>query len=321
MNTKDRFLGCMLGAAVGDAMGFPVEFMRVSGIRSCLGPEGVTGFDSLERLPRHRFPIGFYSDDTQMTLATARSLLKSDPTNLDDIMTKISQEYAQWVESPENVRAPGFTCTKGALNLLKGISWRKSGVSGDGCGAAMRTAPIGLLFYNDIHPLLNTARAASRCTHKDPTPSEAGVATAYIIGDILRNGDFESYNAQDVYKNVCGLKRDPKLTDKIEEVKKALENPHQVRAMNMLGDGFSGHTALALSLYSFLKNPENFRNAILTGTNINGDSDSVASIAGAISGAYNGIQAIPEEWIKRLEGSEELIDVAEKLYEKQRRLN
>jgi ADP-ribosylglycohydrolase len=85
---KDRFIGCLEGLAIGDALGFPVEFKDLWEIKQVFGSQGVTGFDSIEKCLGKKFPypVGSYSDDTQMALATARGLLNSKSTELDDIM-------------------------------------------------------------------------------------------------------------------------------------------------------------------------------------------------------------------------------------------
>jgi ADP-ribosylglycohydrolase len=84
--------------------------------------------------------------------------------------------------------------------------------------------------------------------------------------------------------------------------------------MKFLGEGWIGEEALAIALYCFLKNPKDYEKTVIMAANTNGDSDSNASITGAISGAYNGIRAIPEKWIKEVENSKLLRKTAEDLF-------
>src|ERR1700693_5122563 len=101
MLLEDRFTGCMLGLAIGDALGYPVEFMNRDEIAKAYGPAGITGF-----VGDQWHQVGNYSDDTQMTIAVAKALLAADSENLDSIMLNIKREFVAWSNSPENNRAP-----------------------------------------------------------------------------------------------------------------------------------------------------------------------------------------------------------------------
>jgi ADP-ribosylglycohydrolase len=316
-NTKEKFIGCIYGLAIGDALGYPVEFVSLSQIRRILGEQGVTGFESLENpeiAENTGHPIGSYSDDTQMSMATAKGLIESKTNDLDELMGNISKEYVAWAASPENNRSPGSTCMAGIKNLKNGKSWKDSGVpGGEGCGAAMRTAPIGLCYYDGIHRLAEVAKAASECTHGDKTASAAGVGTAYLVAQAIR-----AYKPEEILANFAEFSRtlDAKLNKKIDQVRQVLDYKNSEKAIQELGEGWKGDEALALGLYCFMKHPYDFKKAVLMGVNTNGDSDSIACITGAISGAYNGVNRIPQEWINKVENKELLKQTAEELYKK-----
>jgi len=300
---EDRFIGCMEGLAIGDALGFPVEFMNLREIKQIFGPEGVTGFDSIEKCLGRKFPypVGSYSDDTQMTLATARGLLKSRSTDLEDIMPPIVHEYIEWQDSPENDRAPGTTCTAGIENLKRGIHWTKSGIpGGKGCGAAMRTAPIGLYFLQDLEKLISVAYHAGGCTHGDQGAIEAGIAAAIAV-NLVANSEVHPLKPMEIYERTIGYLTNKALIQKLRQVEQVLPMSNHEEALNLLGEGWIGIEAITLAFYCFLKNPTDYTKTVLMGANTNGDSDSIACIAGAISGAYNGAQAIPVGWLERLE--------------------
>jgi len=321
MEKKERFLGCMYGLALGDALGYPVEFMTRDEILRGVGPKGVTGFDSLEKARLdHAHPIGFYSDDTQMTLATANGLLSSNTTSRKEIMDNIAREYTLWANSPDNNRAPGTTCMQGIRNMIaNGGNWEKSGVpTGDGCGAAMRTAPIGLRFYRDFDKLNEIAHSASKCTHGENSAIISGMNVARVVGRILK---YSRPDPMDIYQETLlstkvGPPADVSFAEKLERVKKVLRYTDEAKALNELGEGWRGDEAFTMAMYCFLKSPEDFRRTVLRAANITGDSDSVASIAGAFSGAYNGIRAIPQEWISKLERTELIRETAERLFRK-----
>src|SRR5690242_21080270 len=106
MNSLDRYRGCILGLAIGDALGHPTEFVgSVRGIRERWGERGVTGFE-----PSGRHAAGTFTDDTQMTIAVARALVRAGHDDLDRLMQTMGEEFVAWSRSPENNRAPGGTC-------------------------------------------------------------------------------------------------------------------------------------------------------------------------------------------------------------------
>ena len=99
----------------------------------------------------------------------------------------------------------------------------------------------------------------------------------------------------------------------LSNVSECLDWPKEEDALKYLGAGWIGEEAFALALYCFLKHPGDYTKAVLRGANTNGDSDSVASIAGGISGAYLGIAAIPNKWVNNIEKSSYLEDLAIRL--------
>jgi ADP-ribosylglycohydrolase len=107
----------------------------------------------------------------------------------------------------------------------------------------------------------------------------------------------------------------------ISKVEKCLGWEDEEKALAYLGEGWVGEEAVALALYSFLRNTDSYKKVIIRGANTNGDSDSIACIAGSISGAYLGIDAIPSEWVKRIEKSSYLEDLAQRLAAKKEAFN
>ena len=321
MKLIDKYEGCLLGGATGDALGYPVEFISASLIKEYLGDSGVTGFDSLKQanLPHATDPIGFYSDDTQMTLATANGIINADSPSLNSIMESIAVEYVKWLDSSENNRAPGNTCIAGGRNLKNHISWRESGTHGKGCGAAMRTAPVGLFFYDNTYQLMETAFWIGGCTHGEEA-SEAGVSIAYAVAEAVKRQPCTDYDPKHVLHGLIEMNRHPQITNKMQQIDGLLNEEHEPAMLESIGSAWNGDEAAAMALYCFLRNPEDYKQTVLMATNIDGDSDSVASIAGQISAAYNGISAIPQQWQKQVEKPEYTISVAQKLLEKRTQL-
>lgn len=189
MNLRDRFRGCIVGLAVGDALGYPTEFRSREQIVETFGPEGVDDFVAQrdDRWPAKPFvvgsgyhPPGTYSDDTQMSLAVARALIEAGDRGLDDWMHSVGRHFVEWSHSPENNRAPGNTCMTGCQSYERTGDWEHSGVANSkGCGSAMRAAPIGLYFHDDLDRCAENARASSIITHGH----DAGVVS--VANDLL----------------------------------------------------------------------------------------------------------------------------------------
>lgn len=183
------FEGAILGLAIGDALGRPAEFIHdLAALREKYGPDGITDFEP------DWHPAGTYTDDTQMSLAVARALIRAGHRPLDELMPVMAAEFAAWNRSPDNNRAPGTTCRAGCKNLEAGVPWRQSGVAkSKGCGSAMRTAPIGLCYHDDEARLIEVARASSLPTHRHPTALAAAVGTALLVAWAVHHDDPHDY--------------------------------------------------------------------------------------------------------------------------------
>jgi ADP-ribosylglycohydrolase len=297
----EQVLGMIYGLALGDALGGPVEFWDLKGIRERYGTGGI------QEPP----DPAWFTDDTQMTLAVAEALIAAGREDLGAIMEALSQEFVTWLRSPENDRAPGGACLYGARQLEAGVPWWRSGKpNSKGCGAAMRVAPIGYLYQHELPKLRRVAAASALTTHHHPTARLAAVAAAFLVKlaldrfspeDLLPALELETHNqAGDFDRTLARLES-------------ALEMDSQDAALAHIGDGWVAEEAVLMALYCFLKSPDDFVATIRRGANTQGDSDSIASIAGGLSGAYLGVGALPAAWISRLEKSAYLWDVARRL--------
>jgi ADP-ribosylglycohydrolase len=309
---QDKFLGCIYGLAIGDAMGFYTEFLSLKEILQKHGESGVKYFQSVEKTDGTFFPLGTYTDDTQMSLALARAILRTETLDVEDFMKEVKREFVNWMDSPDNNRAPGGACTRGCRNMKYGLHWKESGDPGSkGCGTAMRNAPLGLAYHNKLNKLVEFAHASSVCTHAHPTGIAAGIGTAYAVA-LITKGMAEPRDLVDMVARIPYANEE--YRNKILQVNRVL-NKKPDHAIPLLGEGWVGEEALAIALYCFVKYPTDFKKTIWTAVNTDGDSDSLACIAGALSGAYNGIEAIPSQWRREVENSELLGNIANKLYE------
>lgn len=293
--------GMIYGLAIGDALGMPTEFLSLEEIKSKYGNKGIQDLPS----------PALFTDDTQMSIAVAESLIKSGKKDIESIMATVKEEFIKWYHSPENNRGPGKTCLGGVKRLEQGLHWSESGMTDrKGCGSAMRAAPIGYFYQNDLERLKEVAHAIGICTHGHPTSDAACIGAAYTIKLVL-DGIKPGNIVPELLSFTKGISVE--WEDTISKIEECLSWEDEEKALRYLGEGWTGEEAVALSLYCFLKYPEDYKKVVIRGANTNGDSDSIACIGGAISGAYLGVDAIPKTWIKNIEKTDYLGDLAKRL--------
>ncbi|HSY25290.1 MAG TPA: ADP-ribosylglycohydrolase family protein [Polyangiaceae bacterium] len=323
----DRFRGCIIGLAVGDALGYPAEFVpSVSAIRARWGERGIARFEASDS-----HTIGTFSDDTQMSIAAARALIRAGHAGLENLMNTLALEFVAWAGSPANDRAPGMACMSGCEALAGGAAWREAGVPhSKGCGAAMRAAPFGLFFAGDEEALVRTAAAQSALTHRHPTGMASSVAAAAAVGAALRGDPLEGLAAS-VRRCVGRLDErllvelgcTPELARSIgvREMIAALDRVEETAGTEhedvcaLLGGAWVGEEAVAAALWCVLRANGDFNDAVLRGANSSGDSDSIACIAGSIAGAAWGVSGIDPVWARDVESADLLDRLAVRLLE------
>jgi ADP-ribosylglycohydrolase len=307
---RSRILGAVLGAAVGDALGHPTEFLSQAAIRRQYGPSGVTGFELWwERAGRRFAP---YTDDTQMAEIVLRTLVEhgNGAAAMEPVMGKIAAGFARWSVEPQGGhRAPGNACMRGAGRLRAGVHWREAGGPTDGgCGSVMRAYPFGLLFYDDIERAEHWAVEHSRMTHQDPIALAACAAMAVGLAHEIRGSE----PATVLSAMVDAAARHDAGTAKMAEAAMADANtgadPDDV--LQRL-EGWAAHEAIAAAMFVVARHEQDLRGALLEGANAAGDSDSIATLAGALLGARLGIEALPADWVRDVERTDELRALAQ----------
>ncbi|NJL93344.1 MAG: ADP-ribosylglycohydrolase family protein [Anaerolineae bacterium] len=281
----------LLGLALGDALGYPVEFLNWEVIVARFGPQGI-----LEPPDP-----ALYTDDTQMTLATAEALIKVGHLELEYFMTALGNAYLDWLFHPQNNRAPGNTCIRGLQKYAANRDWRNSGlVNSKGCGSAMRVAPLGYFFQHDADRLRAFSLASGLITHRHPAAQAASVAAAYLA-KLALDGLHPREWLNPTLAFVQGMS---------EEFDAALYRLGHVEgwvdrraALGHIGQGWTGEEAVAMALYCVRQHPDDYPATVRLAANLTGDSDSVASIAGGLSAARLGLEAIPAAWVARCENA------------------
>ena len=300
--SQEQAQAILFGLALGDALGWPVEFGGVEYIRYAYGPSGV------QEPP----DPALYTDDTQMTVALTEGLLAAGlNASLDEQMEAIGRWFVGWMHSPENNRDPGSTCLAGVRRFESGLPWREAGIAeSKGCGSAMRMATIGYLYQHDETRLRQVAVASGVITHRHPAAIAASIAGAYLVKLALEGVPVTEY-----------LQRVMAFTDGVSEefdaailrVGHVMGWTNEEAALDHIGEGWTGEEAIALALYCILRYPDDYVSCVRRGANSEGDSDSIACIAGGIMGARMGLDAIPAGWRARCEKREYLTELGARM--------
>jgi ADP-ribosylglycohydrolase len=244
----NKVRGVIYGLAIGDALGYPTEFMSLDRIKAEYGPKGIT--DLPER--------ALFSDDTQMSIAIAEALIRSGEKGVEEIMAAVKEEFIKWLHSPENNRAPGRTCLTGVANMENGSHWKVSGVArSKGCGSAMRVAPIGYLYQHNPEKLREVAHVTGICTQGHPTADAASIGAAYLV-KLAIDGINSTKMIPDLLSFAKGISRE--FDEAILKVGKCLDWEDEEKALSYLGEGWVGEEAVSLALYCFLKYPNDYAN-------------------------------------------------------------
>lgn len=302
---RSRVLGAVLAAAIGDALGHPTEFLSHQQIRSTYGPSGVTGFELWWERDGRRFAP--YTDDTQMAEIVLRALVSHGrEATLEPVMTAMAQGFAHWSVEPQGGhRAPGNNCMHGAGRLRAGVHWREAGApTAGGCGSVMRTYPFGIIFADDLERAEHWAVEHSRMTHGDPIALAACAAMAVGVALELQGrapADVLASMVEAAGRHDAGTAR---------MAAQAVADAHAgAEPEAVLGrlQGWAAHEAIAAAMYVAARHERDLPGALLEGANAHGDSDSIATLAGALLGARLGLEAVPPHWVRDVERSEELL--------------
>lgn len=294
----------LFGLALGDALGYPTEFLRLYSIKDVPSIKSRYGEQGIQVPP----DPALFSDDTQMTIALTEGLLEAGlDADLDSQMDAIARRFVVWGNSPENDRAPGNTCMAAVRRYEAGSTWREAGIkTSKGCGSAMRVATLGYLYQHDVERLRLITQSSGLITHGHPAAVAASLAGAYLVKLALDGVHPTEYLAR-VMAFTEGISAD--FDAALLRVGHVLGLGSEEHALRHLGEGWIAEEAIALALYCVLRYPDDYVAAVRRGANTDGDSDSIACIAGGILGARLGLAAIPLEWRARCERATELTDL------------
>lgn len=288
---RSRFAGCLLGLALGDSLGAPFEGM----------PGGEYSYSCERSL--------VYTDDTEMMINLTESILSSRAVDPKNIAQAFVKGYT-----------PGRGYGRGTVRTLalieKGIPINEAARSmfpngSCGNGAAMRVAPIGLLYWWNSKFILDAAAESSLPTHVHPLGIEGAKIMALAVGLTIKGitredlpGSLIENVTEEAYRKKLSV-----ITDLLEGDVKAKEVAHR------LGNGVLAHESVPAAVYAYIKFGNDYERTIEFCLSLGGDIDTIAAMAGALSGAYISEDCLPGECIQKLEDADRIRHLSFQLFE------
>lgn len=317
---RERYRGCLLGGAAGDALGSGIEFLSLAEIRRRCGPAGVTGY-----VPAYG-RTGAITDDTQMTLFTAEGLLRDQqkPPGVRDAPAAIWCAYQRWLgtqygepadgwlssqEFLRHERAPGMTCLS-ALDAGHPGTVGQPANNSKGCGGLMRVAPAGLAGGDPF----SLGCQAAALTHGHPAGYLAAGALALMVSELIRGHDLRAAVATAISRLEQAEGGEEVTAALTSAVRAAESGPLSADAIGILGQGWTAEEALAIATHCALT-ASSFRSGVLHAVNHDGDSDSTGAICGNLLGAALGAAAIDGDLLASLDGRDVITQVADDLHD------
>jgi poly(ADP-ribose) glycohydrolase ARH3 len=297
-DTLPQFRGCLLGLALGDALGAPYQ------------GSGLGGMDRVERILKGPAETLRYTDDTEMAIGVVESLLelgRFEPGHM-------ARRFAANCD-------PSRGYGKGAIAVLElirqGTPWRDVSLrvfpeGSFGNGAAMRAAPIGLAFAGNTEELIRVTRTASSITHANPLAQEGALMMTLTTVCALK--EFSVAETLEVLEHSLEL---PEYRQRIEIIRKWLINePDAMDVAGKLGNSVRAHESVPTAVYAYLKHGSDYLHTVSFCISLGGDTDTTASMAGALAGTRLGEAALPRVALERLEDRERITALADSLHAK-----
>jgi len=304
MDLKAKYLGGMVGSALGDAIG---ELAFVYPRREDL-------YSIMDRVSEFR-----YTDDTAMAIGLAESIIKVGSIDQQRLGETFSLNYERepwrgYASGPPTifslVRKLGISYTEAARMMFGG-----SGSLGN--GAAMRIAPVSL-FFHKAPDFYEQASLSAEVTHAHPVGMDGAAVQAWAIATAVKLDAQKEFSSEMFIQGLIGFARTPEIQAKMSLVQSLISKEVSPNAAaDQLGRSISVHESMPFAVYSFLKHPLSFEECLLCAILHGGDRDTLGAMACAISGAYLGIEAVPPRWRRKLENRTYIEDLASALFKMQ----
>jgi len=296
-----KFLGCLVGTAIGDALG-----ARREGRGMSRSEDIVSLAEMLEQL--------IYTDDTHMTIGIAESLIESKGFNGEHMAQTFIKNYQA---EPWRGYGPGPPIIFGMIK--SGETW-DSAANGlyrggsFGNGSAMRVAPVGLLYSRNLEKLREIAYQSSSITHSHELGKEGAALQSCAVALALNTPSDEEIDREAFLFRLQNFIQDRLYKEKVARIRELLGEQDKAKVVAVLGNNIEAPRSVPTAIYCFLRQPQSYKDTVIYAISLGGDTDTIAAMAGAISGAYLGIEAIPSEWRAKLENREYIEALTEKLW-------
>ncbi|HSI32528.1 MAG TPA: ADP-ribosylglycohydrolase family protein [Tepidisphaeraceae bacterium] len=306
ISLTEKYRGCLLGAAVGDVAGAPVEAESPGYIARTYGSvDEILAAGAVAEFSGPEWQVGRFTDDTQMTLCVAEWLIAGEAALPERLLARFADAYEPW-------RRYG-PATEAILRLYPRFpeKWRDLATASFphgsyGNGSAMRVGPIGLVFHDDVERAAGVATESSRTTHSHPLAIQGAALQAVMVATAVTQGTFAAgkylERARERLARFAELLWDTTPFDRaLNEIERGLAAGAPRAAMaDVLGTDVTAHGSVPFALYCFMRHPDSYADVIRAAVFAGGDTDTIACMAGAISGAFLGREAIPQEWVEAI---------------------
>lgn len=308
-----KYKGCLFGFAAGDALGAPVEFLSKKEIQNIYGEMGITNFHGWGG-----FPAGSFTAETQLAVATAQGCIKAYQDYLyrgtGNSVDMIYDQYQRWLKTQNDssqIRLPKSTTKEVLANGRRGsLDIRvNNDKSSDGLA---RAVPVGLAFP----PNVAFREGAEYCalTHGNPTAFLSAGFIAEFIAYIIDGKELHEAIELCMYQ-LTSYEAHEETVEKINQAVTLSSVDTDVHyTIQSLGQEWKAEESLAIGIYCALKFSDDFVRGVITAVNHSGDSCVTGAITGAILGSYLGSQAIPFEWMQKLEKAHKIYELADDMY-------
>ncbi|MDA8424460.1 MAG: ADP-ribosylglycohydrolase family protein [Nitrospiraceae bacterium] len=292
---RSKFIGSLIGTAIGDSLGARFEGAPVIRDVNDIGPR--------------------YTDDTAMMIGVAESLIDRKGFDYWHMAERFVQNYE---------REPWRRYGSGPPRIFRMMQNGRMGFGmldrdlypggSFGNGGAMRVGPVGLLYYDDPRSIREIAYHTAGITHSNELALEGAAIQACAVA-LAVLADPVDIKSKEFLGALRMFTKPGPYQEKLKLIIKLLdENPSIKEIVNVLGNGIEALRSVPTAIYSFLSTPD-FESAVLYAVSLGGDTDTIGAMTGAISGACYGVEGIPAQWRGKVENRQYIEDLAINLWE------
>ncbi len=295
--SESNFAGCMVGSAIGDALG---ESFAQSWLLAL----------EINKIPFR----GRWTDDTHMMIGLAESLIQREGLEGEHMVWNFVRN---WEKEPWRGYGPG---PPRVFRMIKsGVPWHEAAkrlynrMGSFGNGAAMRVAPIGLLYSDETAKLREAAYRSAELTHTHELGKEGAALQAYAVALAMETGK-SRFEPSRFLRKIEEFADNEVYRKKMETARGLLDVEDAGEVLRGLGNTVEAFNSVPTAIYCFARNHEDYADALLYAVSLGGDSDTIGAMTGAIAGAHHGEESLPRIWQEKLEKADYIRRLASNLY-------